>query len=176
MKAPSALALWIEDIDVAVCQLHIRDRGQLANGAEIKTARSERTVEVSDALINEMISYIGVAHTFEVQTNHLFLKMRGTHKGEPITYDEVNSLFRRLRRKTGIIDVSPHILRHSSLSALAKAGWKPEFLQERAGHASFQHTYQLYVHVSEEELHEEWEKTQQAVRMIQPTIIPVSLA
>ena len=175
IRVGEALALWVEDIDVAACQLRIRDRGQLANGAEIKTASSERTVEVSDALIHEMISYIGVAHTFEVQTNHLFLKLRGTHKGEPITYDEVNSLFRRFRSKTGI-DVAPHILRHSSLSALAKAGWKPEYLQERAGHASFQHTYQLYVHVSENELHEEWEKTQQTVRMVPPTISVVSLA
>ena len=175
IRIGEALALWIEDIDVAACQLHIRDRGQLTNGAEIKTASSERTVEVSDALINEMISYIGMAHTLEVQTNHLFLKLRGIHKGEPSTYDEVNSLFRRLRHKTGI-DVAPHILRHSSLSALAKAGWKPEFLQERAGHASFQHTYQLYVHVSEDELHEAWEKTQQTVRIVQPTISPVSLS
>lgn len=134
-----------------------------------------RIDDVSDRLTEKTTIYLPSGARRYKDFNHLFLKLRGTHKGDPITYDEVNSLFRRLRSKTGI-DVAPHILRHSSLSALAKAGWKPEYLQERAGHASFQHTYQLYVHVSENELHEEWEKTQQTVRMVPPTISVVSLA
>jgi integrase len=176
LRVGEALALFIEDIDVATCHLHIRDRGPLANGAEIKTVSSERKVEVSEDLINEIISYIGVAHTFEVETNHLFLKLRGTNKGQPMTYDEVNSLFRRLRNKTNLIKVTPHILRHSSLTALARAEWKPELLQERAGHASFQYTYQMYVHVSEDDLHDEWVKTQQTISMSQSSVSAVSLA
>jgi integrase/recombinase XerD len=175
IRVGELLALWVEDIDVASCQLSIRDRGPLANDAEIKTASSERKVEVSEELINEIVSYIGVVHTLDIETNHLFLKLQGAAKGHPVTYDDVNSLFRRLRRKTGI-DVTPHKLRHSSLSALAKSGWKPELLQERAGHANFQHTYQLYVHVTEDELHDEWTKTQQTVSMKQPSINSVRLA
>jgi len=175
IRVGEALALFIEDIDVATCHLHIHDRGALANGAEIKTPSSERKVEVSEDLINEIISYIGTAHTFEVETNHLFLKLRGANKGQPMTYDEVNSLFRRLKNKTSL-DVTPHILRHSSLTALARAKWKPELLQERAGHATFQYTYQMYVHVSEDELHDEWVKTQQAVSMNQSPVSVVSLA
>ena len=92
-----------------------------------------------------------------------------------MTYDEVNSLFRRLKNNA-VLDITPHILRHSSLTALARAGWKPELLQERAGHATFQQTYQMYVHVSEDELHEEWVKTQQAVNMSQSPVGVVSLA
>jgi integrase/recombinase XerD len=175
IRVGELLALWVEDIDVATCHLYIRDRGQLANGAEIKTTSSERKVEVSEDLINEIIAYIGVAHTFGVGTNHLFLKLRGVHQGQPMTYDEVNSLFRRLKNKTGL-DVTPHILRHSSLTALARAEWKPELLQERAGHATFQHTYQMYVHVSEDELHDEWVKTQQTVTMGQSPVGVVSLS
>jgi integrase/recombinase XerD len=160
---------------VATCHLSIRDRGSLANGAEIKTASSARKVEVSEELINEMISYIGIAHTFEVETNHLFLKLRGMNRGQAMTHDEVNSLFRRLRNKTGL-DVTPHTLRHSSLTALARAEWKPELLQERAGHATFQHTYQLYVHVSEDDLHDEWVKTQKTVSMGRSPMHVVCLA
>ncbi|SRR5712692_570394 len=176
IRVGEALSLFVEDIDVATCHLSIRDRGPLANGAEIKTPSSERKVEVSEDLINEIISYIGVAHTFEVETNHVFLKLRGANKGQPMTYDEGNSLFRRLRNKTDLREVTPHILRHSSLTALARAEWKPELLQERAGHATFQHTYQMYVHVSEDELHDEWVKTQQTVSMSQSPVGVVSLA
>ena len=175
IRIGEALALFIEDIDVASCHLSIRDRGTGANGSEIKTPHSERKVEVSEDLINEIISYIGIAHTFEVETNHLFLKLRGTHKGQSMSYDEVNSLFRRLKNKVAL-DITPHILRHSSLTALARANWKPELLQERAGHATFQHTYQMYVHVSEDELHEEWVKTQQIVSLGQSPVGVVSLA
>ncbi len=175
IRVGELLALWVEDIDVATCQLAIRDRGPLANDAEIKTASSERKVEVSEELINEIVSYIGIVHTLDIETNHLFLKLQGAAKGHPMTYDDVNSLFRRLRRKTSI-DVTPHKLRHSSLSALAKSGWKPELLQERAGHANFQQTYQLYVHVTEDELHDEWTKTRQTLNMEQSDINSVRLA
>ena len=51
------------------------------------------------------------------------------------------------------------------LTALAEQGWAPELLQERAGHASFQQTYQTYVHPSEEALRTAWEKTQAAVSL-----------
>jgi len=47
------------------------------------------------------------------------------------------------------------------LTALAEQGWAPE----RAGHASFQQTYQTYVHPSQEALRAAWEKTQAAVKL-----------
>ncbi len=37
LRIGECLALWIEDVDVSRCQLHVRDRGQLPNDAEIKT-------------------------------------------------------------------------------------------------------------------------------------------
>jgi len=74
----------------------------------------------------------------------------------------VDSLFRRLRHKTGL-DVTPHVLRHTMLTRLAELGWQPELLQERAGHASFQQTYQTYVHPSQEALRATWEQTQHQV-------------
>ena len=90
------------------------------------------------------------------------MKRQGTHAGQALTYADVDSLFRRLRSRTGIA-VTPHILRHTMLTALAEQGWAPELLQERAGHASFQQTYQTYVHPSQEALQSAWEKTQGAV-------------
>lgn len=38
--------------------------------------------------------------------------------------------------------MTPHTLRHSMLTLLAELGWQPEPLQERAGPALFQQTYQ----------------------------------
>jgi len=164
MRVGEALTLFVEDIDVAENRIHIRDRGVLENGAEIKTVHAPRSIDVSSDLIDEIVDYVGHAHTAEVATNHLFIKLHGANTGQALTYMDVDSLFRRLRQKTGL-DVTPHILRHSMLTKLAELGWQPELLQERAGHASFQQTYQTYVHPSQEALRAAWEQTQQQACM-----------
>jgi integrase/recombinase XerD len=164
MRVGEILALWVEDVDVAENRLHIRDRGPLENGAEIKTIHAPRSIDVSSDLIDEIVSYVGKVHTVEVETNHLFIKLHGSRAGQALTYGDVDSLFRRLRRKTGIA-VTPHVLRHTMLTILAELGWAPEQLQERAGHASFQQTYQTYVHPAKEALRAAWEQTQEQIRL-----------
>jgi integrase/recombinase XerD len=162
IRVGEALALWVQDVDVAENKLHVCDRGPLENGAEIKTVHSPRSLDVSADLIDEIVAYVGIAHTSEVETNHLFIKQHGTQAGQALTYAAVDSLFRRLRSRTGIA-VTPHVLRHTMLTALAEQGWAPELLQERAGHASFQQTYQTYVHPSREALRAAWDQTQEHV-------------
>jgi integrase len=162
MRVGEVLALYVEDVDVAENQLHLRDRGPLENGAEIKTIHAPRSIDVSSDLIDEIVSYVGKVHTGDVETNHLFIKLHGARAGQALTYADVDSLFRRLRRKTGLA-VTPHVLRHTMLTTLAELGWQPELLQERAGHASFQQTYQTYVHPAKEALRAAWEQTQDQV-------------
>src|SRR6266700_5569324 len=159
MRVGESLALFVEDIDVAENRIHLRDRGELENGAEIKTVHAPRSIDVSSDLIDEIVTYVGRAHAAEVETNHLFIKLHGQHAGQALTYADVDSLFRRLRHKTEV-DVTPHVLRHSMLTRLAELGWQPEYLQERAGHASFQQTYQTYVHPSLSALRAAWEQTE----------------
>ena len=71
----------MQDVDVAENTLHICDRGPLENGAEIKTIHSPRVVVVSADLIDEIVAYVGIAHTTEVETNHLFIKHHGARAG-----------------------------------------------------------------------------------------------
>src|SRR5258707_1056930 len=164
LRVGECLALWIEDVDVDGRKIHVRDRGELSNDAEIKTPASCRAVDVSDNLINQILDYLVIIHTDEVETNHLFIKLRGTNAGQPLSYADINDLFQRLKHKTGI-DAHAHLLRHSSLTSLAKNGMRPEVLRERAGHAQFQYTYQLYVHPEEEEMRQEWEQIEAHLRL-----------
>jgi len=110
MRIGEVLALFVEDVDVAENRIHIRDRGPLENGAEIKTIHSPRPIDLSNELIDEIVDYVSKVHTAEVETNHLFVKLRGKQSGQPLTYADVDSLFRRLRQKTGIHGVTPHIV------------------------------------------------------------------
>jgi integrase/recombinase XerD len=107
MRVGEVLALFVEDVDVAENHIHLSDRGPLENGAEIKTIHAPRTIDVSSDLIDEIVGYVGRVHTVNVETNHLFIKLHGSRAGQALTYTDVDSLFRRLRRKTGIEHVTP---------------------------------------------------------------------
>ncbi len=168
LRVGECLALWIADVDVQGRKIHVCDRGPLSNDAEIKTPTSCRSVDVSADLINQILDYLVLVHTDDVETNHLFIKLRGPRVGQPLEYAEVNALFQRIKNKTGI-DAHAHLWRHSSLTSLAKNGMRPEVLRERAGHAQFQYTYQLYVHPDEEEMRQEWKKAESQLQLSQPT-------
>jgi len=158
LRISEALALWLEDIEPDARRIHVKDRGELPNLAEIKTVCSPRTVDVSADLINLFFDYIAEAHTDDVDTNHVFIKLSGPNKGSPLDYSAVAALVRRIRKKTNIC-FTAHMLRHSSFSELRKIGWPVERLQKRAGHAFVQSTY-IYLHVDDEELREEWERSE----------------
>ena len=159
MRIGEVLALWLEDFEIDGRRIHIRDRGELSNLAEIKTVCSPRTLDVSVDLMNMYLNYITEFHTDEVDTNHVFIKISGENMDYPLEYGDVASLFKRLSGKTGI-QVNPHMFRHTHLNSLRKLGWKPELVQKRAGHANYQTTVQEYYHVTDEEVREAWEKTE----------------
>lgn len=163
MRIGEALALWLEDFQIDATKIHIRDRGELSNHAEIKTVCSPRTIYVSSDLMNFYMDYIAECHTDEVDTNHVFIKLSGENRRQPLEYQDVVSLFERLKNKTEI-DVTPHILRHTSLTELRRVGWRDEHLMIRAGHAHVQTTMQMYIHPSDEDMRKDWEKSQKNMK------------
>ena len=164
MRIGEALALWLEDFEIDGRRIHIRDRGELSNLAEIKTVCSPRMLDVSADLINAYLDYITKFHLDEVDTNHVFIKISGRNRYQPLEYGDVASLFKRLTQKTGI-KVNPHMFRHTHLNSLRKLGWKPELVQKRAGHANYQTTVQGYYYVTDEEVREAWEKAEEKMRL-----------
>jgi len=165
MRIGEALALWLEDFEVDSGKVHVRDRGELVNGAEIKTVCSPRAIDVSADLINDYMGYIAYFHDDDVDTNHVFIKLSGVNRNQPMEYQDVVSLFERLKAKVGF-EATPHMLRHSSLTELRRSGWKPEHLMKRAGHAHVQTTMQMYIHPSDEDLRKDWEIAESNMKLI----------
>jgi len=159
IRIGEALSLWIEDIDISDKTIELQDRGQLENNAEIKTVSSPRKIDISQNITDMFMEYIAEYHTEEVETNHIFIKISGENKYKAMNYVDVDNLFRTLKKKTGIY-VTPHMFRHSSLTVLRMAGWKPELLRIRAGHKNIYTTLNTYVHPSDEEIRLEFNKTQ----------------
>jgi integrase len=162
IRIGEALALWLEDIDLSG-RVTIVDRGELGNDAEIKSVAANRSVDVSQDTTNAILDYLAQECGSEVETNHVFVKLHGPRRGEPMEYSDVHALFRRLKSRTGI-DVWPHLLRHTSLTALART-WRPEELQRRAGHRHFNTTYTMYVHPNDDDVRARWEQTQRQLAL-----------
>jgi integrase/recombinase XerD len=164
MRIGESLTLWLEDFEIDARKIHIRDRGELSNHAEIKTVCSPRSIDVSAELMNDYMDYIAECHTDDADTNHVFIKLSGENKYQPMEYPDVVSLFERIKNKVGF-DITPHMLRHTSLTELRKAGWKDEHLMKRAGHAHVQTTMQMYIHPSDEDIRKDWEQAEENMRL-----------
>lgn len=164
MRIGEALSLWLEDFDMAGLTITLHDRGEMENLAEIKTVSSPRRLDCTQELMDLFTGYICEHHTAEIDTNHVFLKLKGRMAGKAMDYGDVDNLFRTLREKTGI-RVTPHMFRHTSLSLLYSAGWEPEMLKQRAGHKNIYTTLDTYVHPSEEEVAEAFRKASESLKM-----------
>ncbi|MCA1075159.1 tyrosine-type recombinase/integrase [Clostridium bowmanii] len=113
LRIGEVLSLYIEDF---ICdynrghKIRLVDRGELVNGAKLKTG--EREIHISQELMNSFDDYeYEILDELEIDTNFVFLKLKGENKGKPMSYFEVSSLFKRLKEKTGI-DIHPHLFRH----------------------------------------------------------------
>ncbi len=162
------LALWLEDFLIDARKIDLKDRGELPNLADIKTVCSPRTIDVSADLMNMYMDYIAECHTDDVNTNHVFIKLSGEHKYQPMEYPDVTSLFTRLHAKTGL-SVTPHMFRHSHFDILRKQGWGFEQIKRRGGWSNVQTPMQTYAHPDEEELRHEWEQVEHRMRIKKQT-------
>lgn len=153
MRIGEVLSLWLEDFDIEGQCIDLKDRGELENNAEIKTVTSPRRIDISQELMDIFMEYITHVHTEEVSTNHVFIKLSGQNRYHAMDYEDVHNLFRRLEGASGI-RVTPHMLRHTSLTMLRQSGWEAEFLRVRAGHKNIYTTLNHYIHPSTEEVRE----------------------
>ena len=166
MRIGEALSLHIADFkrDYRLgYHIQLVDRGELENGAEFKT--NARKIEISSDLMNLYDDYLyEVLDELDADTNFLFVKLKGANKGEPLEYGAVQSLFKRLKQKTGI-DAYAHLLRHTHASIYYQTTKDIKLVQERLGHAQIQTTMDIYVHQTDEEIRAEWEKAQHAFQL-----------
>lgn len=166
LRIGEVLAIFLEDFIFDHKHGHriqLLDRGELSNGAKLKTG--EREIYVSQELMDLYDDYLyEVIDEMEIDTNFLFIKLQGKNKGFPMTDWDVRALFKRLRKKTGI-KIHPHLLRHTHATLFYRETKDIKQVQERLGHANIQTTMNMYVHPSNEEIRKNWEKAQPAFQI-----------
>ncbi|MED1287686.1 tyrosine-type recombinase/integrase [Bacillus mycoides] len=166
LRIGEVLSLFIEDFIFDHKNGHricLKDRGELANGAKLKTG--ERELHISHELMDLYDDYLyEVIDELEIDTNFVFVKLRGENMGQPMNYQDVSALFKRLKDKTEI-DVHPHLLRHTHATMYYRQTKDIKQVQERLGHSQIQTTMNMYLHPSDEEIRENWEKAQPAFQI-----------
>lgn len=163
LRIGEVLSLFIEDFMYDHNKGHkirLVNRGELSNGAKLKTG--EREIFVSQELMDLFDDYMyEILDELEIDTNFVFVKLKGENRGEPMSYLEVSALFKRLKDKTGI-DIHPHILRHTHATIYYRHTKDIKQVQERLGHSQIQTTMNMYLHPSNDDIRASWEIAQPA--------------
>ncbi len=171
LRIGEALSLFIEDIIFDHNKGHrikLVDRGELPNGASLKTG--EREIHISQELIDLFDDYAyDVLDELDIDTNFVFAKLRGKNKGQPLEYQDVSDLFKRLKKKTGI-DVHAHLLRHTHATIYYQSTKDIKQVQERLGHSQIQTTMNMYLHPSDADIRENWEIAQPSFQLLRRNI------
>lgn len=151
LRIGEALGLRHEDIrSTGENEIHVVPRVDNFNGARAKSA-SERVVHVNKDLMRLYSDYVVEEYPMVVDSDYVFVNIWEGKRGTPMTYAAVDSLFRRLRKKTRL-DAYPHLLRHTHATELIRAGWDMAYVQKRLGHASVQTTINTYTHLNDEDM------------------------
>lgn len=164
LRIGEILSLYKEDIIFDIAnghKLHIKNRNIHFSDAQLKTG--ERTIFISINLVDLFDDYMYDIIDFD-DSPHMFIKLKGQHKGQKMSYSDICSFFRRLSHAVDY-HLHPHLFRHTHATKYFNKTKNIKSVQERLGHRQIQTTMNLYLHPSEEEKREQWLKAQEAFNM-----------
>lgn len=156
LRIGEVLSLRIEDISTWDNKIHITPRDHNENGAYIKL-KKERTIDVSKELMGLYTDYLVHEYGEDLEHDYIFINLKNTYFGHPLKYQSVLDLIRRLVKRTGIT-FTAHMLRHTHATELIRSGWDAAYVQKRLGHAHVQTTIDIYVHLSDQDMKNEYKK------------------
>jgi integrase/recombinase XerD len=129
--------------------VEIVPRDDNANGARAKTHRVH-AIDVSTDLGRLYSDYMHAEYG-DLDSDYVFVNLWAGRIGQPMSYDTVNALVRRLRAKTGVV-FHPHLFRHTHATELLRAGVRLDIVSRRLTHASIHTTSDIYAHLSVEDM------------------------
>lgn len=108
--------------------------------------KKDRIVPLSSKLKSHIHKYLIMYRPYTGQEHDfLFCSVNGSL--EPISGDTMKSLFARIRKKTGIERLKPHLLRHTFATSFILGGGDMESLRIYMGHSGYDVT-QDYLHLA----------------------------
>lgn len=126
------------DPDKKVGNLYLIERDNELEDRQLKTG--ERTVPVSNELLQEIDDYILYHRPSKTDVEYIFVSHSTKNLGEPITRQTIISFFSELDATVGIkgVKLTAHSLRHAHASELQDMGVDINVIKERLGHGSIE--------------------------------------
>ena len=113
----------------------------VAEFAPVKTAASNRTVAVPDSVLDALAAHI---RRFGTGRDGLLFT---TANGQPIRRDQLGYAWRVAAKAAGIVDRTPHDLRHFAASVMIENGASVKAVQRQLGHEKATTTLDTYAHL-----------------------------
>lgn len=146
LRISETINLEFKNIDTEDCIIRVMGKG-----------KKERIIPINDYALNALNDYImnyRPALIKKGETNYLFLN----NHGGMLTRQGVFKMIKAECEKKGINkNISPHTLRHTFATHLLENGADLRIIQELLGHSDIQ-TTQIYTHLTNETLHNEYLK------------------
>ncbi|MDJ0724434.1 MAG: tyrosine-type recombinase/integrase [Prochloraceae cyanobacterium] len=157
IRISEALGLRHEDINSVggKNEIQIVPRKDNVNNAEYKS-KFVRIIQTSGDLMRLYARYI-IDEYPDVDSDYVFVNIWKGEVGYPMRYSTVRGLFKSLKKKTRI-DAYAHLLRHTHATHLIRAGMNMAYVQKRLGHSSIQTTINTYVHLTNDDMKEAYQK------------------
>ncbi|WP_148663100.1 tyrosine-type recombinase/integrase [Scytonema hofmannii] len=152
IRIGGALGLRHSDINTIFKKLEIVPREDNVNDARAKFDEPHCITGLSQGLIGLYIEYVS-QELIGIDSDYVFVNLYNGAIGEPMTYNCVLSLFKRLSHQVGFY-IRPHMLRHTHVTELLKDGLSMDWVQVRLKHKSVQTTIDIYGHLTTEDLTE----------------------
>lgn len=154
LRISQALGLRHEDIDIARCRVQIVRRLDNANGA-LSKQKEEFWVSLpprffkhyADSLTEEQLA-------LGIDSDYVFVNLREKDRGRAMQYANAFQVIKTLGRRAGV-ELTPHTLRHTHGTALAKDGWSAPLIAKRLGQSSAS-SADVYIHLAADDISEKY--------------------
>lgn len=157
LRISQALGLHHGDLDIARKRVTIVRRTDNANGA-LSKQRDTFTVDMpsrffeyyADSLVDEQLAR-------GIDSEYVFVNLQEATLGRPMSYSNARQVVQSIGRRAGL-DLTPHVLRHTHGTALAREGWTAPQIAARLGQ-SVASSADVYVHLAEEDITAKYRST-----------------
>lgn len=148
LRSREALDLCLDDLRFAQGEIYIHGKGN-----------RDRLLPLAEETIQVLYKYLHLERP-PTDSSRLFICLKGTRRGSPMTPAGLRSLFRHYRRHTNVPKANPHRFRHTFGADMVRAGISLPALMRLMGHAHIQ-TTMLYVQLSPKDI---WDEFHRAVQ------------
>jgi integrase/recombinase XerD len=122
----------------------------------------QRIVPVSARFFAAVAAYLDAERPAGAATDRVFLVLKGSHRGRPLSAYGIDEILDGARRRAGLTHATCHELRHTCLTRLREAGMALEAVQAQAGHVSIEST-RIYLHLADDWLAGQYRRAAEAI-------------